>query len=273
MLLGLILSLAIGFSLALLGSGGSIITLPVLVYAARVPAPEAVGMSLAIVGGTTLVASLLNARRGLVHGKAALLFSGTGMAGAYAGAHVTHLVSPSVLLLLFAALMIVVAGLMFRRRLEPAVVGKPQCHWQNCAASGLAVGGLTGFLGVGGGFLIVPALLFFGRLPLKIAIGTSLVVITVNCFAGLVGHLRATPFDWHIAGMFTGFALVGMLAGRTLAARVHPERLRRWFAWFVLSVAVFVIAENWGTVVSLRKQVFSQLEITASAANDKPQAN
>lgn len=269
MILALTLALAIGFSLALLGSGGSIITLPVLVYAARVPAPQAVGMSLAVVGGTTLVASLLNARRGLVHVKAALLFSATGMIGAYAGAHVTRLVPPSVLLLLFAALMIVVAGLMFRGRLELAVVGKPQCHWQSCTASGFAVGGLTGFLGVGGGFLIVPALLFFGRLPLKLAIGTSLVVITVNCLAGLVGHLQATPFDWHIAGMFTGFALAGMLGGRTVAAHVHPERLRRWFAWFVLAVAVFVIAENWRTLISLSKQVSFQPETTAYAASDK----
>ena len=248
MIFALILALAIGFSLALLGSGGSIITLPVLVYAAGVPAAQAVGMSLAVVGGTTLVASLLNARRGLVHAKAALLFSVAGMIGAYGGAHLTRLVSPSVLLLLFAALMIAVAGLMFRGRSELAVAGKPQCHWISCAASGFAVGGLTGFLGVGGGFLIVPALLFFGRLPLNVAICTSLVVITVNCLAGLVGHLRDTPFDWRIAGMFTAMALVGMLAGRTLGARVHPERLRRWFAWFVLAVAAFVIAENWRTI-------------------------
>ena len=247
-ILALVLALAIGFSLALLGSGGSIITLPVLVYAARVPAPQAVGMSLVIVGGTTLVASVLNARLGLVHVKAAVLFSATGMIGAYGGAHLTRLVSPSVLLLLFAALMIAVAGLMFRGRSERPLAGEPQCHWQSCATSGFAVGGLTGFLGVGGGFLIVPALLFFGRLPLNVAISTSLVVITVNCLAGLLGHLRDAPFDWRTAGLFTAMALAGMLAGRTFASRVHPERLRGWFAWFVLAVAAFVIAENWRTI-------------------------
>ena len=195
MTLALILALAIGFSIALLGSGGSIITLPVLVYAARVPAPQAVGMSLAIVGGTTLVASLLNARHGLVHTKTTLLFSGTGIIGAFGGAHLTRLVSSSVLLLLFAALMIAVAGLMFRSRLDLAVAGTPQCHWPSCATRGFAVCGLTGVLGVGGGFLIVPALLFFGHLPLNVAISTSLVVIMVNCLAGLLGHLRETAFD------------------------------------------------------------------------------
>ncbi len=249
MVVALILALAIGFSLALLGSGGSIITLPVLVYAARVPAPQAVGMSLAIVGGTTLVASVFNARRGLVHTKAALLFSVTGMLGAFGGAQLTHLVSASVLLLLFAALMIAVAGLMFRGRSELSALEKPKCHWPSCATTGFVVGGLTGFLGVGGGFLIVPALLMFGRLPLKLAIGTSLVVITVNCIGGLAGHLRQTPFDWQTTAMFLALALVGMFAGRKFAARIEAERLRRWFAWFVLAVAAFVIAGNWKTLV------------------------
>ena len=248
MIPALILAVAIGFSLALLGSGGSIITLPVLVYAARVPAPQAVGMSLAVVGGTTLIASILNARRGLVHTKAAVLFSIAGILGAFGGAQLTHFVSPSVLLLFFAALMIVVAGLMFRSRPEVPVVGEPQCHWASCATTGFAVGGLTGFLGVGGGFLIVPALLMFGRLPLKLAIGTSLVVITVNCLGGLVGHLRQTSFDWHTTALFLALALVGMFAGRKFAARIEAERLRHWFAWFVLAVAAFVIAENWKTL-------------------------
>lgn len=249
MILALVLAVAIGFSLALLGSGGSIITLPVLVYAARVPAPQAVGMSLAVVGGTTLVASVLNARRNLIHTKAAVLFSVTGILGAFTGAQLTHLVSPSVLLLLFAALMIVVAGLMFRGRSEGSVAGEPQCRWASCSTTGFVVGGLTGFLGVGGGFLIVPALLIFGRLSLKVAIGTSLVVITANSAAGLVGHLRQTPLDWQITAMFLALALVGMFAGQTLAARIEPDGLRRWFAWFVLAVAVFVIAQNWKTLV------------------------
>jgi len=249
MILALVLAIAIGFSLALLGSGGSIITLPVLVYAARVPAPQAVGMSLAVVGGTTLVASVLNARRNLIHTKAAVLFSVTGILGAFTGAQLTHLVSPSVLMLLFAALMIVVAGLMFRGRSEGSVAGEPQCRWASCSTTGVVVGGLTGFLGVGGGFLIVPALLIFGRLPLKLEIGTSLVVITVNCVGGLVGHLRQTSFLWPTTAMFLALALAGMFAGRHFAARLEAERLRRWFAWFVLAVAVFVIAQNWKTLV------------------------
>lgn len=228
--LALFLALGIGVSLGLLGSGGSIITLPVLVYAAKVPASQAVTMSLAVVGGTTLVASTLNARSGQIHVKAALLFSVTGVIGA---------------LLIFAGLMIVVGLLMFRPRADRGVDAKAECHWVSCTATGFFVGFLTGFLGVGGGFLIVPALLFLARIPLKRAIATSLVVITVTSGAGLIGHLRRTHFDWRIAGIFLALAIVGMLAGRKFASHLETERLRYWFAWFVLVVAVFVIAENW----------------------------
>ena len=117
-----------------------------------------------------------------------------------------------------------------------------------CTATGLVVGILTGFLGVGGGFLIVPALLFLARIPLKRAIATSLVVITVTSAAGLFGHLQREHFDWGIAGVFLAVAIVGMLAGRKLAHHIEAERLRYGFAWFVLAVAAFVIAENWKAI-------------------------
>jgi uncharacterized membrane protein YfcA len=115
--------------------------------------------------------------------------------------------------------------------------------------TGFAVGGITGFLGVGGGFVIVPALVHFGGLPLKKAMATSLIVITVVSFAGLIGQLQRTAFDWRTPGLFLLFALLGMFAGRRFAGRAHPENLRRWFAWFVLAVAAFVIAENWRTLI------------------------
>lgn len=245
MILALTLALAIGFSLTVLGSGGSIITLPVLVYAAHVPPQEAVGMSLAVVGGTSLAATLLNARSGLVHAKAAALFSATGIVGALAGAQLTHLVSPALLMLLFAALMIVIATLMLRGGNRPVPDSTEQCQWQRCSLTGLGVGALTGFLGVGGGFVIVPALVFFGHLPLKSAFVTSLLVIAVNSFAGLAGHLHRAPFDWRIAGMFLGASLIGMFVGRLVVQRLAVAQLRVAFAWFVLAVGAFVIAKNW----------------------------
>ncbi len=104
---------------------------------------------------------------------------------------------------------------------------EPQCHWASCATTGFTVGGLTGFLGVGGGFLIVPALLIFGRLPLKLAIGTSLVVITVNCIGGLAGHVPQAPLDWQITAMFLALALAEMFAGTTAPAR----KSLNWFGY------------------------------------------
>ncbi|MBA2435642.1 MAG: sulfite exporter TauE/SafE family protein [Chthoniobacterales bacterium] len=245
MILALFLALGIGISLGLLGSGGSIITLPVLVYVANVPAAEAVPMSLAVVGGTTLVASIFNARSGHIHGKAALLFSATGVIGALGGSQLTPLVSQPILLLIFAGLMLVVGLLMFKPRADRGPDARAECHWVSCTGTGLCVGFLTGFLGVGGGFLIVPALLFLARVPLKRAIATSLVVITVTSAAGLIGHLRRTHFDWSMARMFLALAVIGMLAGRKFASHLETERLRYWFAGFVLAVAVFVLAENW----------------------------
>lgn len=237
-------ALLIGFTLALLGTGGSIITLPVLVYGAGVPPNEAVGMSLAVVGGTCLAASVMNARDGLIQTRAALLFSLTGMLGAFAGAPFSHWLSPPVLMLLFASLMVTVALLMLRQRADAAPGPDGSARWPVCAASGFGVGALTGFFGVGGGFLIVPAMVFFGRIPLKRAIATSLVVISANSLAGLASHWRQAPFDWRIASLFLATCLVGMAAGRHLAARLPVARLRRAFAWFVLAVAAFVIAKN-----------------------------
>ena len=193
----------VGLSLGLLGSGGSIITLPVLVYVARVPAQQAVGMSLVIVGGTSALGSLLNLRQGAFDVRAATFFALSGMGGAFVGAKFTHMVSAPMLLLLFGTLMLVVGTRMLRNVETEAV--DHECRPLRCLAAGVAVGVLTGFLGVGGGFLILPALVLFAGLEMKPAIGTSLAVIAVNCFGGLIGQLHYVSFDWWLT--------LGFLAG------------------------------------------------------------
>jgi len=167
--LALILAFGIGVSLGLLGSGGSIVTLPVLVYVAGVPVPSAVGMSLAIVGGTSVVGSWWKHRHGLVHWRAAVLFGGAGMAGSLVGAQFTRLVPPGVLMLIFAALMAVIAGRMLASGGDEAIEPLPDCRSVRCGLAGLAVGLLTGFIGVGGGFLLVPAMIVFARLSMPMA--------------------------------------------------------------------------------------------------------
>src|ERR1039458_3595406 len=161
----LTLAALIGLSPGLLGSGGSIITLPVLVYVARVPAQQAVGMSPGIVGGTSGRGRLLNLRQGAFDFRAATFFVLSGMVGAFIGAKFTHLVSAPVLLLLFGALMLVVGIRMLRS--SESTAQSQQCRPLRCLATGIAVGVLTGFLGVGGGFLILPALVLFAGLEMK----------------------------------------------------------------------------------------------------------
>lgn len=243
MTLALILATAIGVSLGLLGSGGSIITVPMLVYVAGVSAQAAVGMSLAIVGGTSLAGAAIKAAQRQFHWKAASLFSISGVVGALIGARFTSMVSGRILLLLFGLLMAVVAVAMLKggaSKLKPST----ECRPIRCGAAGFVVGLLTGFLGVGGGFLIVPAMVVFARLSFKDAVGTSLGVIVVNSIAGLAAHLSMHPLDVRTTGVFMAAALGGMAIGSALTSRVQAAKLQNVFAVFVLAVAAFVIIKN-----------------------------
>ena len=254
---GLALSAAIGLSLGLIGGGGSIITVPVLVYVIGVEAHQAVGMSLAVVGVTSLLGASLHYRRGTVNLRTGALFGGAGILGAYFGSGLTYLVSPAVLLLSFAALMLAIAGLMLaqrrgNRRREAAVAGEAVARHSpsrmKAVAAGLVVGVLTGFLGVGGGFLVVPALVLFGGLSMKEAIGTSLLVIAINCVAGLAGHMQYGGFDLRLTLLVTALAAAGTLAGTALSHRTSPARLRTGFAVFTIAVAFFLVAKNYSVL-------------------------
>jgi uncharacterized membrane protein YfcA len=248
LLVGLLLSAGIGLSLGLIGGGGSIVTVPVLVYVLGVDVHEAIAMSLAVVGVTSAVGAFLHHRNGAVHFKAGSLFGASGVVGALFGARLTYLVSPGALLLMFAALMFVAAALMLIRRSGASGAPRRPSVWR-AATAGLVVGALTGFLGVGGGFLIVPALSLFGGLDMRAAVGTSLVVIAINCAAGLVGHAAQGGFDPGIASAVAALATVGALAGSSLSRRVSPEGLKTGFALFVLAVAVFLVARNYSALL------------------------
>jgi len=247
--LGLVLSAAIGLSLGLIGGGGSIITVPVLVYVLGVPPHRAIGMSLAVVGSTALVGALLHHRKGSVSWRTGALFAASGIVSAYLGSRLTRLVSSPVLMLLFAGLMLVVATVMLVRRDPGADAPAHAANLPRAALAGLGVGFLTGFLGVGGGFLIVPALVVFGGLGMKAAIGTSLFVIAVNCAAGLLGHLTTGDLDARLTVLVTALAVGGALVGTSLSHRFHPSGLRRIFAWFVVAVALYLVARNYNALL------------------------
>jgi len=241
-IVAMILAILVGLSLGALGSGGSIITIPVLVYVASVPAENAVGMSLVIVGATSLVGALLHLRRGNVALKPALFFAVTGMVGSYIGAKGTHLLSRRSLMLLFAVVMLVAGIRMWRSTV--GTLEKGSFSALRCLSVGFAVGLLTGFLGVGGGFLIVPALVLFAGLDSRTAVGTSLAVIALNSSTGVIGQLRFATIDWSLLAGFLAFALAGMVAGAMLANTLAETRLRQLFASAVLVLAVAVGVGN-----------------------------
>ncbi len=248
MFLAWIGAIAIGLSLGLLGSGGSIVTVPVLVYLVGQSEKVAIAGSLGIVGGVALSGALLYARRRLVDWRSVLFFGVPGMAGTYGGAWLAKFVSGSAQLAVFAAVMLLASGLMFR---TPARFQKDhgERHVWKLGFDGVIVGILTGFVGVGGGFLIVPALAVLGGLPMHRAVGTSLMIIALKSASGFVKYLGVLSelglsIDWSIIGLFLVFGIVGTFVGRAIGTRVPQLVLKKAFAVFLIPVAIFILWEN-----------------------------
>lgn len=242
---GLALTGLVGASLGLLGAGGSIIMLPVLVYVVGVEPHAAVPLSLAIVGTTSLVSVAVHSSGSDIRWGTALLVGGAALGGSYLGSQLTILVPGSVLLLLFGVLLVLVGFLMWRSPAASEVVTTTPQRRSLMFAAGSFVGLLTGFLGVGGGFLIVPALVKVGGLGMRQAIRTSLVVIAMSSAAGLAAHLgHENGPSVGLVVPFTIAAVVGMAAGHRTARYASPEHLRRGFAGFVTSVGSVLILVN-----------------------------
>jgi len=244
MMLGITASLLIGVLLGLLGGGGSILTVPLLVYVLGVEPKTAIAMSLLVVGVTSASATVMHARAGRVRWRTAFVFGAGGMSGAFLGGRVSGLLPPGVLLLLFTAVMVAAAVSMLRRKEAPAPAGEPPVPARLPVArvlgQGGAVGLLSGLVGAGGGFLIVPALVLLG-LATPVAMATSLVVISLQCFAGLLGHLGHVHLPWGLTGAVLTTAVGGSFIGGRLAGHIAPGTLRKGFAWFVLGTASFMV--------------------------------
>lgn len=244
LLVAAVLALLIGLSLGLLGGGGSILTLPVLVYVLGVEAKSAITTSLFVVGCTSGIALVAHARAHRVRWRVGSFFGGAGMAGAYLGGLAGRLVPASLLLVGFAAVMLAASMAMLRRR--DSVEHVPPVHFPavKVLLVGALVGVVAGLLGAGGGFLIVPALVMLTGLPMAEAVGTSLLVITMQSAAGFVGNVGHVSIDWHIAIGVTIAAIIGSVFGARLAGRVSAKVLRRAFAWFVLVLGVLLLIEQ-----------------------------
>ncbi|QZH59907.1 sulfite exporter TauE/SafE family protein [Mycolicibacterium farcinogenes] len=244
------LAVVVGVSLGLLGGGGSILTVPLLAYVAGMDAKQAIATSLVVVGVTSAVSTLSHARAGRVQWRSGLMFGAAGMVGAYLGGLLSYVVDGSVLLLVFTVVMVATGIAMIKGRTacEPTTRTMPLVK---VLLMGLGVGVVTGAVGAGGGFLVVPALALLGGLPMPVAVGTSLLVITMNSAAGLAGHLSTVPIDWTIAGAVTAAAVLGSLLGTRLTSRVDPDAVRRAFGWFVLLMASVILGEELHPTVGL----------------------
>lgn len=257
--LAVFLAVFVGISLGLLGGGGSILTVPLLVYVAGMDAKEAIATSLFVVGVTSAVGAITHARAGRVRPKVAAVFGVAAMAGAYGGGRLAHLVPGNILLIAFAVIMIAAAVAMLRGRRDIGDESAGPLPVVKIVLQGAVVGMISGLVGAGGGFLLVPALALLGGLPMPAAVGTSLVVISMQSFAGLAGHLATDPIDWKLAGAVTAAAVLGSILGGLLTSRVDPTALRKAFGWFVLAMAAVVLAEEANIWIGLAVAVVAAL--------------
>jgi uncharacterized membrane protein YfcA len=250
--LGYALAALIGLSLGLMGGGGSILTVPIFVYVLGFDPKLAIAMSLPVVGITSLVGALGHWRAGNVRLRTALLFGAIAMVGAFAGARLAVFVSGVFQLSLLAVVMLAAAISMFRSARRSGTAASAETDERPMSLPlllpvAMGVGLLTGLVGIGGGFLVVPALVLLGRVPMKKAVGTSLLVIAMNSAAGFAGYLGTVQVPWGFMAGFTAVAIAGILGGTALVRFVSPRALKQAFAVFLLVMGTFILYKNRNT--------------------------
>ncbi len=248
-------AIAIGISLGLLGSGGSILTVPVLVYLIGQDEKVAIAGSLFVVGSIALAGSLQFLRGGLIQWRSVVVFGVPGMAGTWFGALLAGWVPGVTQLALFAIVMLVASWLMLRPPDLENANPTPRTAWK-IAADGLVVGIITGLVGVGGGFLIVPALVLLGGLTMRKAVATSLVIIALKSFSGFYKYIdvleqQGLELDWQTLILVTGLGIVGSFAGGHYAKRVRQDKLKTGFGVFLIVMGTYILIRSVPTVLGL----------------------
>lgn len=264
-ILGYILAFAVGISLGLIGGGGSILTLPILVYVMGIDPELGTAYSLFIVGSTALVSGIQNARQKKVDLKTALIFGIPSIISVYlTRAYLVPVIpnpifsigdftltKPLSFMLLFSVVMLMAAFSMMKPgkkdgtkdtdiQTEPIKYNYPMI-----LIEGIVVGMLTGIVGAGGGFLIIPALVIFARLPMKMAVGTSLFIIAIKSLIGFIGDIQTRPdMDWGLLLLFSGISIIGSFAGNYFSKSIDNTKLKKIFAWFVLVMGTYIILKE-----------------------------
>ena len=247
----------IGAALGLLGGGGSVLTVPIFVYVLGFSPKEAIAMSLAVVAATSAFGAASHWRAGNVNVRIAIVFGVVAILGTLVGVRLARLVSGPTQLVIFGAVMLTAAVFMLRGHPPyddgtSRPIGRPVISVMNVLAAGLLVGSLTGIVGVGGGFLIVPALVFM-HMSLREAVGTSLLIITGTCVVGFLGYLGHVSLDWTAVGLVATGTLPGILLGSYLHQFVPQSMLRRGFAALLMVMAAFILIENLGPLSAVSR--------------------
>jgi uncharacterized membrane protein YfcA len=255
------LAIVIGILLGLLGGGGSILTVPVLVYLAGLSTKSAIITSLVVVGITSFIAVINHAKAGRVCWKTGITFGLAGMGGAFIGGRIAAYIPDPILLILFASVMLAAAFAMLRnKKTQPSTrqVGDRLCPQNLPVAAilfdGLLVGLITGLVGVGGGFLLVPALNYLAGLPMHAAIGTSLFIIVIQAVAALAGHASHFAIDVPLTGLVTSCAIIGSFMGSKLSGKISSLHLKRGFGVFVFFLGSFLLYKE------INQQILDQIE-------------
>ena len=259
-IIGYLASIIIGVSLGLIGGGGSILTVPVLVYLLGVQPTHATAYSLFIVGLTSLIGSYTYFKRGLINIKTAIIFGIPSIAAVFlTRAFIIPAIPPEIftigefvvtkdilLMVLFALLMIVASYSMIKK--EKPCIDCPETqqsfNYPLILLEGTVVGILTGLVGAGGGFLIIPALVVLSKLPMKEAVGTSLIIIALKSLIGFTGESSDTYIDWKMLGIVSGFAIVGIFIGMQLSKKIDGNKLKPAFGWFVLVMGIYILLKE-----------------------------
>ncbi|MGD8867934.1 MAG: sulfite exporter TauE/SafE family protein [Gemmatimonadales bacterium] len=249
LILGLALALVVGLSLGMLGAGGSILAVPIFVYVLGFDAKEAIAMSLAVVAATSFIGATRHMRAGNINLRVALIFGPAAMAGTYLGARFSVFFSGSAQLAMFAVIVLSAAGFMLYEpksapKSKALALRRPALALVLVVSEGLAVGLVTGLVGVSGGFLIVPVLVLLLGIPMKEAVGTALLVISLKSATGFLGYLGHVDVYWGFIAAFTAIAVAGILIGAQLVRYIAPRVLKRFFAVFLLVIGIWILYQN-----------------------------
>lgn len=259
-IIGFAAAIVIGISLGLIGGGGSILTVPVLVYILGVNPVLATAYSLFVVGGTSLVGAATYMRKGLVNYKTALVFA----VPSFIAVFLTRkflvpalpdplftvgeaIITKNIGIMVFFALIMLAASysMIFAKKCVDCDDDEPVAfNFPMIALEGSVVGLITGIVGAGGGFLIIPALVLLAKLPMKMAVGTSLLIIAAKSLIGFLGDLSTQTIDWQLLLIFTGLSIVGIFIGSALSKKINEKVLKTGFGWFVLMMGIYIITKE-----------------------------